>query len=77
MVCGGRHKRRPCAICGRPSTLQCDYPAGAGRTCDAYLCRLCAVPQGNDVDWCKSHEHGSGTAAGGRAVMPVRQGMGF
>lgn len=55
IVCGGRHKPRRCALCQRPATLQCDYPAGDGQACDAHLCRLCAVPQGDNVDWCKSH----------------------
>jgi hypothetical protein len=56
IMCGGRRKHRPCALCGRPSTLLCDYPTGKGKTCDRALCRLCAVPQAADVDWCKSHE---------------------
>lgn len=55
IFCGGHHKRRRCVICKRPSTIQCDYPRGDGRTCDKHLCRLCAVPKGKNADWCKSH----------------------
>lgn len=56
IVCSRPPRRRPCAGCGRPSTLQCDYPTGSrGKTCDAYLCRRCADPQGGDRDYCRTH----------------------
>lgn len=57
IVCGGRHRHHRCRLCGRPATLQCDYPSGPGRrTCDAHLCRICAIPQADNVDWCKTHQ---------------------
>ena len=58
LVCGGHHRARKCALCGqRNATLQCDYPTKRG-TCDKYLCRFCAVPQGADRDYCKDHTQG-------------------
>lgn len=51
---GGRRPRpKPCK-CGAISTLQCDYPTLAG-TCDAYLCRQCAVRVGPNRDYCRTH----------------------
>lgn len=53
--------RRACSCgCGRTATLRCDYPVpgktGTRRyTCDAYLCRQCAVAAGPDLDYCPSH----------------------
>jgi len=44
-----------CVHCGARATLQCDFPAAPGRTCDAHLCRRCAVPVGRDRDYCPSH----------------------
>lgn len=54
-VCFGHRRRQQKCACGRPSTLQCDYPTEAGRTCDKYLCRGCAVPVGRNRDYCKTH----------------------
>lgn len=55
IVChsGPRSRAKPCK-CGRSSTLLCDYPTLAG-TCDAPLCRACAIPQGPDRDYCPHH----------------------
>jgi hypothetical protein len=56
IVCGGHARtRQRCALCGKRSTLQCDYPLGDGRRCDRYLCRGCAVPVGRDRDYCRDH----------------------
>jgi hypothetical protein len=55
LVChtGTQHK---CVRCRRPATLQCDFSMGAGVTCDAYLCRICAVPQRpGGLDYCPHH----------------------
>ena len=51
---GPRPKAKPCR-CGRPSTLQCDYPLLFGATCDKFLCRGCAVSVGPAVDYCPEH----------------------
>jgi hypothetical protein len=45
----------PCR-CGARSTIQCDFPIADGRTCDAYLCRRCAIHQGPDRDYCPDHQ---------------------
>lgn len=66
IVCGGRHRRHRCSGCGRPATLQCDFPTSKGRTCDKHLCRLCAVPKGDNVDWCKAHQAEETPLFGGR-----------
>lgn len=34
----------PCAICSAVSEHLCDYPMGKGKTCDAPLCSLHAIP---------------------------------
>lgn len=52
---GPRPKAKPCKVCGRPSTLLCDYPLLDGRSCDACLCRRCAVRIDADRDYCPSH----------------------
>lgn len=48
-------KRQQRCKCGAVATLQCDYPIGHGTTCDAYLCRKCAVSQGRNRDYCPHH----------------------
>jgi hypothetical protein len=57
IVCGsGRRPRRQCACgCGTPASIQCDYPTEGGGTCDAFLCRRCAVPVEPDRDHCPHH----------------------
>ena len=55
IVCySGKRPSPPCA-CGRPSTLQCDYPVEHGRTCDAFMCRRCADRVGKCTDYCARH----------------------
>lgn len=56
IVCGSgkRPRAKPCR-CGKPSTLQCDYPILADATCDRYLCGACAVHVGPNRDYCKEH----------------------
>ena len=50
-----RPRVKPCAVCGAPSALLCDYPVGGGKTCDAPLCRGCAVCVGRNADHCPDH----------------------
>lgn len=50
----GKQPQHKCA-CGRPATIQCDYPEGDG-TCDKWLCKSCAVHVGRDRDYCPSHQ---------------------
>lgn len=55
IVCSrGRQKHKFCA-CGKPATLLCDWPKDKG-TCDAALCRKCAVPAGPNRDHCPHHQ---------------------
>lgn len=59
-VCGSREPRRNCSVpgCSQKSSKQCDYPVAGkmSKTCDAYLCERCAVPQdGADRDFCRAH----------------------
>jgi hypothetical protein len=52
----GGHAR--CESCGRPATIQCDYPVtrdGKMGTCDRWQCRDCAIPVGPNLDYCKVH----------------------
>ena len=58
IVChsGPRPRSKPCKCCGTRSNLLCDYPTGPRRTCDAPLCRGCAVSRGPNVDYCPHHE---------------------
>jgi hypothetical protein len=51
IACGPRPR---CRGCGRPARYQCDYEV-EGKTCDAWLCAHCRVPQGSNVDFCARH----------------------
>lgn len=59
IVCSrGQRKAKPCESCGRPGTIQCDYPVtrnGKTATCDRWQCRQCATSVGPNVDYCKPH----------------------
>lgn len=56
IVCGMRRtKAKPCEFCGVPSTKQCDFPIGDGKTCDAYMCDRCSVSVGENLDHCIGH----------------------
>jgi hypothetical protein len=48
-------RRKRCSICGEPGGRLCDFPVGAGKTCDASLCGRCAVPIRKDVEYCPTH----------------------
>jgi hypothetical protein len=54
IVCGSSPARR-CVRCRKPATIQCDFPLPGGKTCDTYLCRVCAVPMGRGRDYCPEH----------------------
>ncbi len=49
--------REKCVICGKPHQVLCDYPVSPAKTCDAALCRRCAVHvPGMDIDYCPGHQ---------------------
>lgn len=57
---GRRLKVRQCIACGRSGAdIQCDHPKPAkmrrSKTCDAWLCRGCAVEVGPDKHHCPTH----------------------
>lgn len=62
---GGQHalvklaKRRPRHCVGCRQLLRewklCDFPLGAGKTCDKVLCRACATHQRTGRDFCPGH----------------------
>jgi hypothetical protein len=55
IVCfSGKRKTKPCRMCRKPSSLLCDWPV-SGKTCDAPLCRGCAVSPTAGVDHCPHH----------------------
>ena len=49
--------RTRCAFCGTMGAgFLCDWPTGKGKkTCDAKMCRGCAVNVGDDRDYCPEH----------------------
>lgn len=58
IICTGRQPVKRCDSCGRPSTVQCDYQVirrGRSASCDRYLCGVCSVPMGVNVDYCRTH----------------------
>jgi len=59
IVCSrGGQRTKPCAICGRPGGLLCDFPLTGekqGKTCDRSICRNCAVSRGPEIDYCPTH----------------------
>jgi hypothetical protein len=54
-------KAKPCRYCTRRSSLLCDWVMPGGKTCDAPLCRRCAVPGGRRTDYCPTHRFVSPT----------------
>lgn len=60
VVCSrGRRRLPPCNSCGRAGAEPlCDFPATGrfrSKTCDAAICRTCAVTVGKDRHHCPSH----------------------
>lgn len=45
----------PCLHCGAPSDALCDYPVGAGKTCDRALCDYHAAEVAPDLHYCPAH----------------------
>lgn len=44
----------PCANCGQAADFLCDYPVGAGKTCDLPICNTCRTHVGK-YDFCPVH----------------------
>lgn len=59
IICSrGPSRAKPCESCGKPGTIQCDYPVrrnGRMQTCDRWQCRDCATRVGDNLDYCKPH----------------------
>ena len=60
IVCtrGARHQACSTPGCRNNATLQCDFAVtrkGKPGTCDRYVCRVCAVRVGPDLDYCAAH----------------------
>lgn len=53
---GSAPKRKSCKYCGKPATLECDYPLGNGKICYAPVCPSCSVHVAPDTDYCKTHK---------------------
>lgn len=60
IACSRGPKKR--CKCGKPATLLCDYPLRGkkeGKTCNAPMCRSCAVTFGmrgeDTIDYCRAH----------------------
>jgi hypothetical protein len=59
IVCGLRPRPKPCSHpgCGvRHASKLCDWPLGAGKTCDKPLCERHAVEVGPDRHYCPDHQ---------------------
>lgn len=52
-ICGnlGQH----CADCGDAGTNLCDFPVGAGKTCDRAICDFHAHEVAPNVHYCDAH----------------------
>ena len=62
IVCTRGRRSKPCYVCGKPSSLLCDYKLTGkktGKTCDRPLCARCAVSEpdgkGDTFDLCPAH----------------------
>lgn len=54
IVCGRRRRDQKRCACNRVATLLCDWKVSKG-TCDAPICRSCAVSPAPDKDLCPTH----------------------
>ncbi len=53
----GRSRPKHCKFCTHgKGTLLCDFPVGAGKTCDAPMCTRCATKIAFDIDYCPNHK---------------------
>ena len=56
IVCGRRMKKMACEDCGKPASIQCDYPVrreGKLVSCDRWQCPECAKKMAPNVHYCK------------------------
>lgn len=60
IVCTRGPTRSAKCACGAKATIACDHPGVEDGTCDAPLCRRCAVKVGPNIDHCP--EHGTASA---------------
>lgn len=60
IVCGRSRRGPSCKDCRAPATLLCDYPVGAGKTCDRRVCEGHAHEIGPDLHYCRTHWQMSG-----------------
>ncbi|SEI69487.1 hypothetical protein SAMN05518849_101585 [Sphingobium sp. AP50] len=65
--------RRPQCACGQPAPLLCDWkvPARRSGTCDAPICRACAISPAPDKDLCPAHAQDFETWKAARAARKV------
>jgi hypothetical protein len=63
ITCGRQTRMRvkPCASCGRPGGLLCDFPIatkpdGSIQTCDAEICPKCTDRVAPGIDHCPKHQ---------------------
>ena len=58
IVCSRGKRPIKCRQCGKPGDLLCDFPMPkkASKTCDAPICKNCAVHISDNVDYCPTHE---------------------
>jgi hypothetical protein len=54
IVCLSGPRLKPCRVCGKRSTLLCDW-SELGRACNAPLCKACAISPRPGVDYCPEH----------------------
>lgn len=71
IVCSSR-KRQRCA-CGRVATLACDWkvPGRRSGTCDAPICRTCAMSPAPEKDLCREHAPAFDQWRAARAAAPA------
>ena len=58
IFCGATLKPAPnCSApnCTKPSTIECDWPAAEGKTCDKPVCGDHAEQVGPNKHWCRDH----------------------
>jgi hypothetical protein len=55
ILCSRGKRTRKCHCCGAPAARLCDFELRRGKSCDKPLCDACAVPAGDDRDYCPDH----------------------
>lgn len=59
ITCSRGERTKKCKQCGERAELLCDFELGGtkrGKTCDAPLCRRCAIEVGPDRHLCRPHD---------------------